>query len=76
MNRLPPASKNTGSRFIQKGIYSLMYLAITSHYTLITDTGNASRKHNIHYAVLLNLCKCCISTSFVFLCCTYSNEMW
>jgi len=73
---LPPASKNTGGRFIQKGIYSLKYLAITFHYTFITGIGNASRKHNIHYAVFLDLSKCCISTSFVFLCCTYSNETW
>jgi hypothetical protein len=71
MNMLPPTSKNTGIRFIQKGIYSLMYLAITFHYTLITGIGNASRKHNVHYAMLLDVSKCCIPTSFVLLHCTY-----
>jgi hypothetical protein len=73
MNMLPPASKNTGSRFIQKGIYFLMYMTIKIHYTLIASTGNASRKFNIHYAVLLDLSKCCISTS-LFSCIT-PNQM-
>jgi hypothetical protein len=52
-----------------------MYMAITFHYTLIMGTGIAS-KPNIHYAVLLDLSKCCIITSFVLLYYTYSNEMW